>query len=64
MTGELTSAQRETVARIAAEIGATETTTDRDEPHDAHVFVAFYRGAAFLTERVIEADGSEPDDDE
>ena len=59
MAAGLNERQRAGVARICKEVGATRFLPERDEPHDAHVFIRFFAAdGREVCERIIEGDGS------
>lgn len=55
---ELTGAQQDRITALLARHAATSHTVETDEPHDTHVFVSFYAAGRFLSEHIIDADGT------
>jgi hypothetical protein len=58
----ITAAQQAAITRLASELGATHHIIERDEPHDDHIFVTFFRkegrSGEHVREAIIEADGT------
>jgi len=61
----LTDAQQASITEVQGRLGTPEDVRfaiDRDEPHDMHVFVEFYRrtndGWQYITDLIVDADGT------
>ena len=61
---QLSRPQFNRIKALHALEGTTSHTIERDDPHDAHIFVSLYRSGesatpgAFIGEHVIDADGT------
>jgi len=58
MSAQLTGPQTARLGVLRGRLSATTYTAERDEPHDEHLFISLYRDGRFLSEHIIDADGT------